>query len=124
MTPTFTALLYKRYILRVRSHLTTTVILQFRQASAMAPPDIGNPTPVAAATLPDYLTDPSAVLKDEASWRYGRAPDYSNTRSVYEKSKLIDHGPICSLLEPYMFPHTVRVAAKHIVSNGHVLLTV
>jgi len=37
--------------------------------------------------LPDYLCDPNAVLKDrDAKWRYGRAPDYSNTRKVYEES--------------------------------------
>jgi hypothetical protein len=38
--------------------------------------------------LPDYVLDANATLKDEsASWRYGRATHYSNTRSVYEKSK-------------------------------------
>lgn len=36
--------------------------------------------------LPEYLLNPNAVLKDESKWRYGRAPDYSNTRTVYEKS--------------------------------------
>ena len=42
----------------------------------------------AAAALPDYLTDPNAVLKDsQAKWRYGRAPDYSKTRKVYQESK-------------------------------------
>ena len=40
----------------------------------------------AATALPDYLTNPDAVLGDAAHWRYGRAPDYSNTRAVYEKS--------------------------------------
>jgi hypothetical protein len=42
-----------------------------------------------AAGLPDYLLDPNAVLKDEsAKWRYGQAPDYSNTRKVYNESEL------------------------------------
>lgn len=36
--------------------------------------------------LPDYLTDPNAVLEDAADWRYGKPPDYSNTRAVWERS--------------------------------------
>lgn len=44
-----------------------------------------------AAARPDYLTDANAVLKDTAKWRYGRAPDYSKTRSVYEKTKTVEH---------------------------------
>lgn len=52
---------------------------------------------MAAATLgprsdpavPDYLADPNAVLNDsEAAWRYGKAPDYSKTRTYFEQSKL------------------------------------
>lgn len=43
-----------------------------------------------AAALPDYVTDPDAVLKDShAKWRYGRAPDYSKTRKVFAESKWI-----------------------------------
>ena len=38
--------------------------------------------------LPDYVLDPNAVLKDTAEWRYGKAPDYSNTRSVFERSNV------------------------------------
>lgn len=39
-----------------------------------------------AAGTPDYLLDPNAVLGDDnAKWRYGRAPDYSKTRKVYEE---------------------------------------
>ena len=41
-----------------------------------------------APALPDYLTDNNAILKDEAEWRYGKAPDYSNTRAEYERSTL------------------------------------
>lgn len=42
----------------------------------------------ALAALPDYLTDPDAVLKDkEVKWRYGRAPDYSKTRKVFSESE-------------------------------------
>lgn len=40
-----------------------------------------------APALPDYLVDPDAVLKDvDASWRYGRPPDYSKTRKVFAES--------------------------------------
>lgn len=49
-----------------------------------------------APGLPDYLTDPDAVLKDhDANWRYGRAPDYSKTRKVFAESEKIYSGP-CS----------------------------
>lgn len=41
------------------------------------------------AATPDYLTDPNAVLRDEANWRYGRAPDYSNTREVFKQSTFL-----------------------------------
>jgi hypothetical protein len=42
-------------------------------------------------TLPDFVLDDNAVLKDdEASWRYGKAPDYSKTRAFYQESKF--HG--------------------------------
>jgi hypothetical protein len=37
--------------------------------------------------LPDYLLDPNAVLKDiSANWRYGKIPDYSETRKIYGQS--------------------------------------
>ena len=39
-------------------------------------------------SIPDYLADPDAVLKDtQSKWRYGRAPDYSKTRKVYAESE-------------------------------------
>lgn len=41
-----------------------------------------------APALPDYLTDPDAVMKDAgATWRYGKPPDYSNTRKVWSQSE-------------------------------------
>lgn len=41
-----------------------------------------------APAFPDYMTDPNAVLKDiDASWRYGKPPDYTNTRRVFAESK-------------------------------------
>jgi hypothetical protein len=46
---------------------------------------------MAAATeaqpaIPDYMLDPNAVTRDEAVWRNGKAPDYSNTRRVWQES--------------------------------------
>ena len=40
-----------------------------------------------AISFPDFMLDPNAVLEDHATWRLGAAPDYSNTRKVYERSK-------------------------------------
>jgi hypothetical protein len=54
----------------------------------MAAADVQTPAAEPAPALPDYLTDPDATLKDaDAKWRYGRAPDYSKTRKVFEESK-------------------------------------
>ncbi|KAF1949204.1 hypothetical protein CC80DRAFT_497668 [Byssothecium circinans] len=67
----------------------------------MAAVDIQTPTEPAAPALPDYVTDPDAVLKDEANWRYGRAPDYSKTRKVYAETKSMSHeaGSLPQLVE-------------------------
>lgn len=56
----------------------------------MASADVQQPpAQEAAPALPDYLTNPDAVLGDnDAKWRYGRAPDYSKTRKVFAESKL------------------------------------
>lgn len=44
----------------------------------------------APPSVPDYLLSPNAVFKDEgAQWRYGRPPDYSKTRKVWEEGELI-----------------------------------
>ncbi|KAI9731300.1 MAG: hypothetical protein M1834_005203 [Cirrosporium novae-zelandiae] len=44
------------------------------------------------SAAPNYLTDQNAVLKDlDAKWRYGRPPDYSNTRAVFERTKQMTH---------------------------------
>ncbi|KAL2070845.1 hypothetical protein VTL71DRAFT_13871 [Oculimacula yallundae] len=57
----------------------------------MAAADVEVP-PTETPGLPDYLLDPDATLKDNtAKWRYGRAPDYSNTRKVYEQTKTQSH---------------------------------
>lgn len=48
-----------------------------------------------APTLPDYVTDPNAVLKDvDAKWRFGRAPDYSKTRRVFAESEYPHQTPM------------------------------
>jgi hypothetical protein len=51
----------------------------------MASADVQKPVEdKSAPSIPDYLADPDAVLKDtDSKWRYGRAPDYSKTRKVY-----------------------------------------
>lgn len=52
----------------------------------MAAADVAVPPKEPA--VPDYLASPNAVFDDkEAQWRYGRAPDYSKTRSAWEESK-------------------------------------
>ncbi|KAF2794080.1 hypothetical protein K505DRAFT_242876 [Melanomma pulvis-pyrius CBS 109.77] len=58
----------------------------------MAAADVQTPSAEAAPALPDYLTDPDAVLKDShAKWRYGQAPDYSKTRQVFAETKRMSH---------------------------------
>lgn len=52
----------------------------------MATAEVEAPNP--AATLPDYVTNPNAILGDKGvAWRYGRAPDYSNTRKFFNQSE-------------------------------------
>ncbi|KAI0410825.1 hypothetical protein F5X98DRAFT_79512 [Xylaria grammica] len=54
------------------------------------------------AAIPDYMTDPNAVLKDvDAEWRYGRPPDYSKTRKYFAETKSKNHaaGSLPSLVE-------------------------
>jgi hypothetical protein len=67
----------------------------------MAEVEIQDPA-AEAPVLPDYMLDPNAVLGDNsAEWRYGRAPDYSNTRKVYEQSMYIYFQLV--LLETFCF---------------------
>jgi hypothetical protein len=66
----------------------------------MASADVEKPVePAPAPAVPDYLASPNAVFGDEGvKWRYGRAPDYSKTRKVWEEGKhssymmLLTHG--------------------------------
>ncbi|KAF2499170.1 hypothetical protein BU16DRAFT_547598 [Lophium mytilinum] len=54
----------------------------------MASAEVETPAVDPTPALPDYLTDQNAVLGDvEATWRYGKPPDYSNTRKVFEETK-------------------------------------
>ena len=66
-------------------------IFFWQEAHDQAMAEVENQDPAAEApALPDYMLDPNAVLGDNsAEWRYGRAPDYSNTRNVYEQSMYI-----------------------------------
>ncbi|EAT85033.2 hypothetical protein SNOG_07567 [Parastagonospora nodorum SN15] len=59
----------------------------------MAAADVQQPpAQEAAPALPDYLTNPDAVLGDkDAKWRYGRAPDYSKTRKIFAETKQKSH---------------------------------
>lgn len=42
----------------------------------------------APPALPDYLISPNAVFQDQGvQWRYGKAPDYSKTRKVWEEGE-------------------------------------
>lgn len=61
------------------------------------------PATPSASELPDYLTDPDATSRDDAQWRYGKAPDYSNTRRVWEQSMsfAVYHNPVSMRLYPY-----------------------
>jgi hypothetical protein len=41
------------------------------------------------ADLPDFMTDPNAVLNDkDHEWRYNRIPDYKKVNAAYEEGKL------------------------------------
>ncbi|KAF2223283.1 hypothetical protein BDZ85DRAFT_197707 [Elsinoe ampelina] len=68
----------------------------------MAAADVQQPPAEAAPALPDYLTTPNATLGDkDANWRYGKAPDYSKTRKVWEETKTMSHtaGSLPQLVE-------------------------
>lgn len=61
------------------------------EASSAAPGvEVAPSSEAQAPSLPDYMTDPNAVLGDhDSEWRYGKAPDYTNTRRVFSESELI-----------------------------------
>lgn len=46
----------------------------------------------ATPSLPDYMTDPNAVLNDEnVTWRNKRAPDYTKVNATFEETKTVNH---------------------------------
>ncbi|KAI1124020.1 hypothetical protein F5Y10DRAFT_269496 [Nemania abortiva] len=54
------------------------------------------------AVLPDYMTNPNAVLNDvDAEWRYKQPPDYGKTRKYYSETKTRHHaaGSLPQLVE-------------------------
>ncbi|KAH9837490.1 hypothetical protein Tdes44962_MAKER01846 [Teratosphaeria destructans] len=52
----------------------------------MAVPDTQLPPAEPSPAIPDYLASPNAVFADQGvQWRYGKAPDYSKTRKVWEE---------------------------------------
>ncbi|KAI7371924.1 hypothetical protein KC328_g17445, partial [Hortaea werneckii] len=73
----------------------------------MAAADVQPPVPEPAApepapAVPDYLASPNAVFNDVGvQWRYGKAPDYSKTRKVWEEGKKMNHaaGSLPQLVE-------------------------
>ncbi|KAI8888795.1 hypothetical protein K501DRAFT_320716 [Backusella circina FSU 941] len=43
-------------------------------------------------SLPDFMTDPDAVLNDkDHEWRYNRLPDYTKVNAAFEKEKTMTH---------------------------------
>ncbi|CAO3629539.1 unnamed protein product [Cunninghamella blakesleeana] len=45
-----------------------------------------------ASNLPDFMTNPNAVLGDtEHEWRYNGIPDYNKVNEAYEKEKSVTH---------------------------------
>ncbi|KAH8703913.1 hypothetical protein BGW36DRAFT_370220 [Talaromyces proteolyticus] len=72
------------------------------------------------AGLPDYVLDPNAVLKDtDAAWRLGSPPDYSNTRSFYEKTKTMSHeaGSLPNLVENLVKNWEIEASFKTSLSD-------
>ncbi|KAK0912626.1 hypothetical protein LTR02_002778 [Friedmanniomyces endolithicus] len=68
----------------------------------MAAADVQAPPAEPAPAVPDYLASPNAVFNDEGvKWRYGKAPDYSKTRKVWEEGKKTNHaaGSLPQLVE-------------------------
>ncbi|KEQ84408.1 hypothetical protein M438DRAFT_405636 [Aureobasidium pullulans EXF-150] len=87
----------------------------------MAAADVQQPVQAEPApSIPDYLADPDAVLKDnESKWRYGRAPDYSKTRKVYSETKQMNHtaGSLESMVENLVKNWEVEASFKPQLSD-------
>ncbi|KAF2770337.1 hypothetical protein EJ03DRAFT_335542 [Teratosphaeria nubilosa] len=68
----------------------------------MAVEDTQLPPAEPSPATPDYLASPNAVFGDQGvQWRYGKAPDYSKTRKVWEEGKKMNHeaGSLPQLVE-------------------------
>jgi len=79
-----------------------------------------NETPAPPPALPDYVLDPDAVLKDTSvPWRYGKAPDYSNTRAFYAETKTRHHPPssLPDLVENLVKNWEVEASHKSLLST-------
>ena len=67
---------------------------RFRAKSAMSgernpDEDEGKSAAAPATSLPDFYTDPNAVIGDEAAvWRFGKRPDYAKTRLFYAECEM------------------------------------
>lgn len=87
----------------------------------MASADVQQPpAQEAAPALPDYLTNPDAVLGDnDAKWRYGRAPDYSKTRKVFAETKQMTHeaGSLPELVQNLVKNWEVEASFKPVITD-------
>ncbi|KAI9835041.1 MAG: hypothetical protein M1819_002593 [Sarea resinae] len=86
----------------------------------MAAADVQSaPVDEQAPAVPDYLSSPNAVLGDTADWRYGRAPNYSNTRAVYERTKRMSHqaGSLPQLVENLVKNWEIEASFKKNLSD-------
>ncbi|KAH6880400.1 hypothetical protein B0T10DRAFT_143909 [Thelonectria olida] len=54
-----------------------------------------------APAFPDYFLSPDAVLEDDATWRFGRKPDYTKNREAWRDTKVMNHkaGSLQELVE-------------------------
>lgn len=57
-----------------------------------------------AADLPDFMTDPNAVLNDkDHEWRYNRVPDYKKVNAAYDEGKVYQYSyPIIVVVTPLL----------------------
>ena len=47
-------------------------------------------------SLPDFMTDPNAVLNDkDHEWRYNRIPDYNKVNATYEEGMVWHKSNYC-----------------------------
>ncbi|KAI9711469.1 MAG: hypothetical protein M1820_002032 [Bogoriella megaspora] len=86
----------------------------------MAAADVQSAPAEPAPALPDYVLSPNAVLKDDkAGWRYGRAPDYTKTRTFYEETKKQNHtaGSLPDLVENLVKNWEIEASFKTSVND-------